>query len=67
MTAIVTWCVRRSADLIPYLLFTAAREAMTEPRQWVSERPATPPATPLGPAGAAGRARSGAGEAGSAG
>jgi hypothetical protein len=66
-----SWCVRRSVDLIPYLLFTAAREAMTEPRQWVSELPATlpatPPATPLGTAGLAGRARSGAGKAGAAG
>jgi hypothetical protein len=27
-----SWCLRRSVDLIPYLLFMAAREALTEPR-----------------------------------
>jgi lysophospholipase L1-like esterase len=28
------WVLRRSVDLIPYLLFMAAREAVIEPRQW---------------------------------
>src|SRR3984957_15869125 len=27
-----SWCLRRSIDLIPYLLFMAAREALVEPR-----------------------------------
>ena len=29
-----SWCLRRSVDLIPYLLFMAAREALIEPREW---------------------------------
>ena len=28
------WVLRRSVDLIPYLLFMAAREAVIEPREW---------------------------------
>ncbi len=28
------WFLRRSVDLIPYLLFMAAREALVEPRDW---------------------------------
>jgi lysophospholipase L1-like esterase len=28
------WFLRRSVDLIPYMLFMAAREALTEPREW---------------------------------
>jgi lysophospholipase L1-like esterase len=28
------WVVRRSVDLIPYLLFMAAREALIQPREW---------------------------------
>ena len=33
------WFLRRSVDLIPYMLFMAAREALVEPREW----PATGP------------------------
>jgi lysophospholipase L1-like esterase len=29
------WVLRRSIDLIPYLLFMAAREAVLRPREWV--------------------------------
>jgi hypothetical protein len=36
------WFLRRSVDLIPYMLFMAAREALTAPREWPA---------PLGPAG----------------
>jgi hypothetical protein len=36
-----SWCLRRSIDLIPYLLFTAAREALIEPREWAAEPWAT--------------------------
>jgi lysophospholipase L1-like esterase len=28
------WCLRRSIDLIPYMLFMAAREALIQPREW---------------------------------
>ncbi len=28
------WFLRRSVDLIPYMLFMAAREALVEPREW---------------------------------
>jgi hypothetical protein len=34
------WFLRRSVDLIPYMLFMAAREALVPPREW----PATPAA-----------------------
>jgi lysophospholipase L1-like esterase len=29
------WFLRRSVDLIPYLLFMAAREALAQPKEWV--------------------------------
>jgi len=32
-----SWFLRRSIDLIPYLLFMAAREALIEPREWTAE------------------------------
>jgi hypothetical protein len=28
------WFLRRSVDLIPYMLFMAAREALVPPREW---------------------------------
>jgi hypothetical protein len=35
------WMVRRSVDLIPYMVFMAAREALTEQREWpVADVPA---------------------------
>ncbi|MFY9862264.1 MAG: hypothetical protein WAK58_00485, partial [Trebonia sp.] len=51
------WFLRRSVDLIPYLLFMAAREALTAPRDWASAASATP-VVPVasGAAGAAGAA-----------
>jgi lysophospholipase L1-like esterase len=61
-----SWCLRRSIDLIPYLLFMAAREALAEPAQRGAELPSAPPApaTPTQPVtGVDDRARSGAGEA----
>jgi hypothetical protein len=37
------WFLRRSVDLIPYMLFMAAREALVEQREWpVSPMPAHP-------------------------
>jgi hypothetical protein len=36
------WFLRRSVDLIPYLLFMAAREALTAPKDWASAASATP-------------------------
>jgi hypothetical protein len=37
------WFLRRSVDLIPYMLFMAAREALVEPREWpVAPVPASP-------------------------
>jgi hypothetical protein len=57
------WFLRRSIDLIPYLLFTAAREALTEPRQWGTQLPSARPAPVAAADGVADRARSGAGEA----
>ena len=30
------WFLRRSVDLIPYMLFMAAREALVEPREWTT-------------------------------
>jgi hypothetical protein len=30
------WFLRRSVDLIPYMLFMAAREALVEPREWTA-------------------------------
>jgi hypothetical protein len=42
------WFLRRSVDLIPYLLFMAAREALTVPKDWASAASATS-ATPVAP------------------
>jgi lysophospholipase L1-like esterase len=57
------WLARRSVDLIPYLLFLAAREALTEPREW----PAAPVPASSGPVSAgpvsSGAVSSGAGPA----
>jgi lysophospholipase L1-like esterase len=58
-----SWCLRRSIDLIPYLLFMAAREALIEPRQWGQELPSEPLGAVEAVDGVADRARSGAGEA----
>jgi hypothetical protein len=58
-----SWCLRRSIDLIPYLLFMAAREALVEPRQWGPDLPSAPPDPVEAVDGRADRARSGAGEA----
>jgi hypothetical protein len=57
-----SWCLRRSIDLIPYLLFMAAREALIEPREGDPERPATPSASINAVEGAGGRATAVAGE-----
>jgi lysophospholipase L1-like esterase len=57
------WCLRRSVDLIPYLLFMAAREALLEPREWSAELPAAA-LTPVAAVDGVGNpARSAAGEA----
>jgi len=41
------WFVRRSVDLIPYMLFMAAREALVEPREWaVAVMPGCQPGIP---------------------
>jgi hypothetical protein len=49
------WFLRRSVDLIPYLLFMAAREALTAPSDWASAASATPVVPVVsGAAGAAG-------------
>jgi len=37
------WCLRRSVDLIPYLFFMAAREALIQPREWTPEPAWLPP------------------------
>lgn len=58
-----SWCLRRSIDLIPYLLFTAAREALIEPREWAAEPGAAVSASIDALAGVRDRARAGAGEA----
>ena len=39
------WVLRRSVDLIPYMLFIAARDALAAPREWSAE-PAWPPPVP---------------------
>ena len=58
-----SWFVRRSIDLIPYLLFMAAREALIEPREDGPERSATPSNSMNAVTGAGGRAAAaGAGE-----
>jgi lysophospholipase L1-like esterase len=59
-----SWCVRRSVDFIPYLLFMAAREALVEPRRCGQELSPAPSHAPLAIDGVADRARSAAGEAG---
>ncbi len=35
------WFLRRSVDLIPYLLFMAAREALLAPKDWAAAADAT--------------------------
>jgi hypothetical protein len=40
------WFLRRSVDLIPYMLFMAARDALVEPREW----PVAPISTSTAPA-----------------
>jgi hypothetical protein len=57
-----SWCLRRSVDLIPYLLFMAAREALIEPREGGWERPATPSTLMNAVAAADGRTATVAGE-----
>ena len=59
------WFLRRSVDLIPYLLFMAAREALVEPREWTwasarrsgahAGRARSPPRCRLAPLGASWR------------
>jgi len=47
------WVLRRSVDLIPYMLFLAAREALTEQPEWPAvPGPAVPRPAGGGPAGA---------------
>jgi hypothetical protein len=58
-----SWCLRRSVDLIPYLLFMAAREALIEPGGWGQDLPSAPSTPVEAVDGVADRARSGAGEA----
>jgi hypothetical protein len=58
-----SWCLRRSIDLIPYLLFMAAREALIEPRQWSTDLTSALSAPAGAVDGVVDRARSGAGEA----
>jgi lysophospholipase L1-like esterase len=49
------WVLRRSVDLIPYMVFMAAREALTEQHEWpavpvpLSSGPARPPAVVKSP------------------
>jgi lysophospholipase L1-like esterase len=57
-----SWFLRRSVDLIPYLLFMAAREAMLEPREWAQERSAAPSPSAGALRDAGDRTRTGAGE-----
>ncbi len=41
------WFLRRSVDLIPYMLFLAAREALIQPQEWaLAEAPAWLPPVP---------------------
>jgi hypothetical protein len=41
------WFLRRSVDLIPYMLFIAAREALVRPQEWaLAEAPAWLPPVP---------------------
>jgi hypothetical protein len=45
------WFLRRSVDLIPYMLFIAAREALVEQREWpAGPVPAGPVSASTGPA-----------------
>jgi hypothetical protein len=44
------WFLRRSVDLIPYMLFMAAREALVEQREW----PVVAVPASAGPAGSGG-------------
>jgi lysophospholipase L1-like esterase len=37
------WVLRRSVDLIPYMLFIAARDALVAPREWSAEAAWLPP------------------------
>jgi hypothetical protein len=53
------WFLRRSIDLIPYLLFMAAREALIAPRDWASAPSGVPAASVT--AGAPGVSGAGAG------
>jgi hypothetical protein len=53
------WFLRRSVDLIPYLLFMAAREALTAPKDWASAASATPVVPVV--SGASGASGAGAG------
>jgi hypothetical protein len=39
------WFLRRSVDLIPYLLFMAVREALIAPKDWASAPPGVPAAS----------------------
>jgi hypothetical protein len=45
------WFLRRSVDLIPYMLFMAAREALAESREWPAESREWPqaPVAPVAP------------------
>jgi hypothetical protein len=61
-----SWCLRRSVDLIPYLLFMAAREALTEPREWAQEPWATSSTSIGALEGVGDRTRTGAGAGGGA-
>ena len=56
-----SWCLRRSIDLIPYLLFMAAREALIEPREWAPELSAGSSASMGAMEGVGDRTRAGAG------
>jgi hypothetical protein len=49
------WFLRRSVDLIPYMLFMAAREALVEPSEWpvTPMLPSTAPGTGLANTGLA--------------
>jgi hypothetical protein len=58
-----SWFLRRSVDLIPYLFFMAARDALLEPRQCGTNRSVAPSAQVGAVDGGGERARSGAGEA----
>ncbi|HVT67204.1 MAG TPA: SGNH/GDSL hydrolase family protein [Trebonia sp.] len=51
------WFLRRSVDLIPYMLFMAAREALVEPAEWtVAQAPGCLPPAEEGDAAVAGGA-----------